>query len=62
LLREIRDLLGSREQQYADHLKAIQDLYEQQLAIARQDRERAISAVALIVGIVAAIGGALYIW
>jgi hypothetical protein len=53
LLREIRDLLAAREQQYADHLKKSEELYEQQVVRARVAQERAFNR-RLIVGVVVA--------
>lgn len=58
LLREIRDSLADREQQYAQHLEQIRKLYMEQNAFARQEQERAIRRVAILVGV---LGGVLFL-
>ena len=60
LLREIRDLLAGREQQYTDHLTRTRELYESQLAQSRQERERSIKRAGIAGGIFAGIAYAIY--
>ena len=40
LLREIRDILATQQSKYDEHLKRIQELYAEQLAISAQERKK----------------------
>lgn len=55
LLREIRDLLADREEQYARHLEQIREMYDEQAAFAKKEREAAIRQLAVLAAIVGAV-------
>lgn len=55
LLREIRDLLADREEQYTRHLEQIRVMYDEQAAFAKKEREAAIRQLTIVVAVLGAV-------
>jgi len=61
LLREIRDLLASREAKYDEHLKRIQGMYVEQINTGAKERQKSVRVVfALILLLAGLVAMAVY--
>jgi hypothetical protein len=62
LLKEIRDLLATREKQYSDHLAEVRNMYEYQLARFREERAKSIRAISIILAVLGGIVFIVFMW